>query len=72
MSQDKMSLGHNVTGQNVTRTKCHMDKMSHGQNVIGQNVAGQNFTDKLLEKCHYVDSLFHPPLCLFYQAAFSI
>ena len=54
MSQDKMSLGHNVTGQNVTRTKCHMDKMSHGQNVIGQNVAGQNFTDKLLEKCHYV------------------
>ena len=28
------NVQENVTGQNVTRTKCHPDKMSPGQNVI--------------------------------------
>ena len=55
MSQNKIPLGQNVTGQNATRTKCHRDKMSHGQNAteikchmdkmsLGQNVTGQNVT----------------------------
>ena len=31
----KPGSGQNVTGQIVTRTKCHTDKMSPGQNVTG-------------------------------------
>ena len=49
MSQDKMPLRQNVTGQNATQTNCHLDKMSQDkmslrQNVTGQNVTGQNAT----------------------------
>ena len=44
-----MSHGQNVTGQNVTWTKCHTEKMSWDKMSHGQNVTGQNVT---WTKCH--------------------